>query len=156
MINVGRETLTLRGCATYVDHVWVEVEAGDSPLRPKAWGDVPGNDTCTTRHIENTLAGVRIRVLDQVRCPGSEQTWHHVFLIKLCWITHAVRPILDLPPNSFFTAGGACIRLGSRIPLRGGKSPKTAQNPQQPALSLSKGQVHALLSNLLTYKRLAF
>jgi hypothetical protein len=68
----NRETFSLGGCATHAEHVWIEVKADDCSPRSNAWYDVSGDDTCPTGHVEDTLAGLHIRRLDQVRCPGGE------------------------------------------------------------------------------------
>ncbi len=69
---LDRKTLPLGHCTSHTEHVWIEVEADDHSMRSNVWSNVPGDDTCPARHIQDVLARLRIRRLNQVSCPGGE------------------------------------------------------------------------------------
>jgi len=61
----NRQALLFRRCASRAEHMWIEIEAGDFSLRPDAPCDVPGDDPRPARHIQDMLARLHIRNLDQ-------------------------------------------------------------------------------------------
>ena len=76
-----RETLSFSRGTSHGDLIWIEIEPDDSSLRANATSNLPGDNPRPTRHIEDTLTGLRIRRLNQAGCPRSEQTWHHEIFV---------------------------------------------------------------------------
>jgi hypothetical protein len=58
------QTLLFGRCTSHCEHVRIEVEADNHSTRSNARRNVPGNDTGSTRHIQDTLARLRIRSLN--------------------------------------------------------------------------------------------
>jgi hypothetical protein len=60
------QTLPFSRSTSYIEHIRIEIETNDFSMQSNVWRNVPGDDTCPARHVEDTLARSRIRRLNQV------------------------------------------------------------------------------------------
>ncbi len=84
-------------CTSHREHVWIEIEADDPPTQTDTWSNAPGDNARSAGYIQDALTRLRIRRLNQVRCLWSEQSRHHIALIRLCRITQGNPSSLALP-----------------------------------------------------------
>jgi len=58
--------LALSRRASDCEHVRIEIEADYFSIRFNLRSDAPGDDTCSASHVQDALAGLRVRGLNQM------------------------------------------------------------------------------------------